>query len=214
MATAQSSSSTPQAQVSLVLGVLSNERRPHWRERLRQYYAPFADRVRVRFVLDERWLLKHGPPAEDEVGVPVGRVGDQHCAHKMIGWWSIAQRWPAAFYAKTDDDALLDLGRMLPLLASLPSSRLYAGILRYSSINESTLEGVCWASGAFGALRRRRQCPQTRGPIVFAEGPFVVMSSDVQSWVAPRLAVDERQRCHFEDLCARGKSKSRRSVRH
>ena len=195
--------SVPATRPLLVLGVLCNERRPRWRERLRSLYAPFADRVLVRYVLSSQFQRRHGLAA-DEVGVPVGHGSDQHCAHKMVGWWSIAQRWPADYYAKTDDDAMLDLPRLLHVLGALPASGLYGGILRYSSINERTLEGVCWASGAFGALRQRasprENCAHTRGPIVFAEGPFVLMSSDVQAWVAPRLRLDERQRCHFEDL--------------
>jgi hypothetical protein len=221
----------PPARPLLVLGVLCNERRPRWRQRLRQWYAPFAKRVLVRYILDDKWLRKHGGAAADEVGVPVGVLRDQHCAHKMVGWWSVAQAslrliaqranarraqtllsplsfqaWNATFYAKTDDDAMLDLGRVLPLLESLPTSQLYSGILRYSSINETSLEGVCWAAGAYGALRRRRDrresptCDRTRGPVVFAEGPLVVMSRDVQAWLAPRLRIDARQQCHFEDL--------------
>ena len=186
----------------LVLGVLSNERRQQWRERLRKLYAPFADRVIVRYVFDQTWLTRHPKLAtEDSVGVAVGRGRDLHCAHKMVGWWSTAHKWPGTFYAKTDDDAVLDLGRLLPILESLPRRRLYSGILRYSSINESSLEGICWSAGGHGALRKRsRYCKSARGPIVFAEGPLIVMSSDVQAMVAPRLKLDDRQRCHFEDL--------------
>ena len=194
----------------LVLGVLADERRPRYRERLREYYAQYSDRVLVRYILDERWLSDHPKyiPAADEISVRVGREHkDQHCAHKMIGWWSTAARWPGTFYAKTDDDVMIDLARIVPLLESLPSDGLYGGILRYSSINESSLEGQCWSAGAFGALRRRisppkeyPRCGETRGPIVFAEGPFVLMSHDVQKWVSPKLSLDERQRCHYEDL--------------
>ena len=186
----------------LVLGVLCSEGRRGWRERLRRYYSAFSDRVVVRFILDEKWMSSHKTKtASDEVGVPTGRGLNQHCAHKMVGWWSTAQRWPGSYYMKTDDDAMVDLARILPLLESLPRTRMYGGILRYSSINETSLEGVCWAPGAAGALNKRRNhCKLTRGPIVFAEGPFVLMSADVQAWVAPRLRVDARQLCHFEDL--------------
>jgi hypothetical protein len=181
----------------LVLGVVANERRVRWRERLRQLYAPFAGKVLVKYVLEDS---KSNPrrkytPAADEVMVPVVRGGDRHCAHKMVGWWSMAQRWPGAFYAKTDDDAALDLPRLLPIIEGLPRRGLYSGILRYSSMNESSLEGVCWSAGAYGALNKRVRdpaCVGSVGPIVFAEGPFVLMSSDVQQWVAPRL----RKRAH------------------
>ena len=61
------------------------------------------------------------------MGVLVGHERDQHCAHKMVGWWSGVGHEPATFYAKTDDDALLDLARILPLLESLPRTSLYAG---------------------------------------------------------------------------------------
>lgn len=188
----------------LVLGILCNERRRNWASRLRKLYAPFVDsgRVVVRYVYDEKWLArKSWQKLPDEIGVPTGRGLNMHCAHKMVGWWRGAHRWSGTFYAKTDDDATLDLARLLPLIERLPRHRLYSGILRYSSINETSLEGVCWSAGAHGAVKKHmKHCPTSRGPIVFAEGPFILMSQDVQRWVAPKLHIDSRQRCHFEDL--------------
>ena len=42
----------------LALGVLSTEQRHAWRAKLRLLYAPYADRVVVRYVLDARWSAK------------------------------------------------------------------------------------------------------------------------------------------------------------
>ena len=205
MVTANAVAAPASHQPLLVLGVVCNERRRPWALRLRKLYAPFVDsgKVVVRYVYDEQWLAhrKKWQLLPDEIGVPVGRGMNLHCAHKMVGWWSRAHEWSGSYYAKTDDDAALDMARLLPLIEQLPVRKLYGGILRYSSINETSLEGVCWSGGAYGAVKKhRRHCPNSHGPIAFAEGPFVLMSADVQQLVAPSLHADPRQRCHFEDL--------------
>ena len=188
----------------LVVGVISTERQVRWRQRLRHLYQPYVDRgiVQVFYILDGS--AQNGLIMADEIGVPVSHRPDRHCAHKMIGFWKMAGRWPATYYLKTDDDVTLDLPRIVPLLESLPRHRLFSGILRYSLVNETTLEGVCWSAGANGALNKRRRASckgdTIRGPFPFAEGPFVLMSADVQAWVGPRLKKDPRQQCHFEDL--------------
>lgn len=78
----------------LVLGVLATEQRHGWREKLRQLYAPWADRVVVRYVVDARWANKSRAkpqrrkmqrPSEDQMSVTVGSGQDRHCAHKMVG---------------------------------------------------------------------------------------------------------------------------------
>ena len=113
-------------------------------------------------------------------------------------------RWPASFYGKTDDDAVIDLPPLLGLLEQLPhSAPVFTGIIRYSSINQSTLAGMCWGAGAMSALRKRAlSCAGADGfgPFPYAEGPLILMSAPLQRWVAPRLKLDDRQRCHFEDL--------------
>ena len=183
----------------LVLGVVCNDRRVRWRERLRAYYKHFEGSVLVRYLVDQHSTTTSN--RSDEIGIAVGAGNHRHCVHKSFMWWSIAERFAGTFYAKTDDDAVLDLGRILLLLATLPTQRVYGGILRYSSIDESTLEGSCWSSGAYGSLNQRSQKNSCgHGPIVYAEGPFELLSSDVQAWLAPRLHLDERQRCHYEDL--------------
>ena len=188
----------------LLLGVFVNERRVAWRTRLRLFYAPTVatGRVAVKYIFDEQHLRAHAHRAgDDEVGVPIGPGRRLHCAHKMVGWWKAASRWPAEFYAKTDDDAVIDLPRLLPVLEAMPRRGVYGGIARYSSINDTTLEGECWGLGAVGALSRKASgCPRAFGPFPFVEGPLVVLSADVQAWAEPRLARDARQRCHFEDL--------------
>ena len=192
----------------LVIGIVSTEKRKEWRDRLRTVYKPWVDRgvVILKFVLDSRRLPDN---ALDELGVPISKTRYRYfqtaCAHKMVAFWQQAGRWPAQYYVKTDDDAALNLHHIVPLVQSLPRKRLYSGILRYSSMNDTTLEGVCWAAGPNGALNKKRTARECKGPTVsgpypFAEGPFILISSDVQQWVSTRLRRDARQQCHFEDL--------------
>ena len=52
---------------------------------------------------------------------------------------------------------------------------VFAGIVRYSSVNATNLEGVCFASGAAYAIRyRRKYCagPRFAGPFPYVEGPL------------------------------------------
>ena len=212
----------------LVLGIVTSEKTYTSRNRwLRAYYSdPLVNSgsaVLVRFVVDANWWARRivedpASASDDVLGVmTMSELPQRHCAHKMVGWWRAAARWPAAFYGKTDDDAAIDLPRLVPLLMqSLPRTRVYAGVVRYSSINESDWQGVCWAPGAGGALKLRRRDPACAashvyghlgernegiyGPFPFVEGPLVLMSADVLSWLAPKLAIDRRQLCHFEDL--------------
>ena len=201
----------------LVLGIVMSEKtytsRIRW---LRAYYSdPLVNSgsaVLVRFVIEANWWARRivevpSSASDDVLGVvTMSDLPQRHCAHKMVGWWRAAARWPAVFYGKTDDDAAIDLPRLVPLLMqSLPRTRVFAGVVRYSSINESDWQGVCWAPGAGGALKLRRRDPacaasHVYGPFPFVEGPLVLMSADVQSWLAPKLAIDRRQLCHFEDL--------------
>ena len=71
---------------------------------------------------------------DDVLGVNMSELPQRHCAHKMVGWWRAVSRWPAVFYGKTDDDAVVDLSQLVPLLTySLPRYKTFAGVLRYSS---------------------------------------------------------------------------------
>ena len=123
-----------------------------------------------------------------------------------MGWWRAAGRWPAKWYGKTDDDAVVDLPPLLSLLDDVLSrvdAPVYAGIVRYSSLNTTNLEGACFASGANGAVRyRARYCPQAEiaGPYPYVEGPLELLSPSVQQHLAPLALSDPRQRCHYEDL--------------
>ena len=131
---------------------------------------------------------------------------EAHCAHKTMGWWRVAGQWPARWYGKTDDDAVIDVPPLLRLLsdALAPiSGPVFAGIVRYSSVNMTNLEGVCFASGATYAIRyRRKYCagPRFAGPFPYVEGPLEILSPDVQSFLSQRARMDPRQRCHYEDL--------------
>ena len=191
----------PRTEAAFVLGVVCTETRPERRAWLRSFYAKHPG-ILVRFVLSDDWLARQpGRPASDEVGVPVTREPGAHCVDKSFGWWRIARRWPAAFYGKTDDDALIDPVGLLPLLTRMPREQCAAGTLGYTSIRLPTLEAGCWARGAAGALRLKRQsCRSTDfGPYPFASGPLELLSSDVVAWLAPRLRSVRGQRCQWED---------------
>ena len=209
-----------------VFGVVCNERKHEWRGRLRKLYAAHAPAMLPIFVLDDRhqadarWMRR-----ERAVG---GLVGDDmlfvrtawhathverhhayreaHCAHKTMGWWQSALRWPSRWYGKTDDDAVIDLPPLRSLLARLPSGPVYGGIVHYSSVNTSNLEGGCFSPGAWGAVRARTvgraaaRCAALEGPYPYVEGPLEILSPDVAGFLGMRAERDGRQRCHFEDL--------------
>ena len=131
---------------------------------------------------------------------------EAHCAHKSMGWWRAAGQWPARWYGKTDDDAVIDLPPLMHLLNGVLadiSGPVFGGIVRYSSINTTNLEGACFSSGGRLAMRyRSRYCkqPEIRGPYPYVEGPLEILSPEVQQHLAPRAVADPRQRCHYEDL--------------
>ena len=198
---------TETTETILVLGVICNEKQYAWRERLRHFYLKHTQsrQAVVRYVLDEAYFHQRSRiTRSDEVTVPVTRGGNRHCAHKALGWWRLAAQWPASFYGKTDDDAVIDLPPLLSLLQQIPAGvPSFTGIIRYSSLNETTLAGQCWGAGPGMALRlRSRKCAgaESFGPFPYAEGPLIVASARLQQWVAPRLKLSDRQTCHFEDL--------------
>ena len=123
----------------LVLGIVMSEKtytsRIRW---LRAYYSdPLVNSgsaVLVRFVIEANWWARRivevpSSASDDVLGVvTMSDLPQRHCAHKMVGWWRAAARWPAVFYGKTDDDAAIDLPRLVPLLMqSLPCTRVFAG---------------------------------------------------------------------------------------
>ena len=131
---------------------------------------------------------------------------EAHCAHKTMRWWRLAHQWPSKWYGKTDDDAVIDLPPLLSLLenvlAPIPGP-VFGGIVHYSSINLTNLEGVCFAHGANAAIgRKARQCPGAGvgGPYPYVEGPLEILSPEVMRFLHDRAEVDPRQRCHYEDL--------------
>ena len=213
--------------LTLAIGIVCSERQHRWRARLRRLYALHADVMQPVFVIaaekehDAAWQAR-----ERSIGLHVGgdvlyaqqkvlaeRVyrgvhvyREAHCSHKTMGWWRAASRWPSKWYGKTDDDAVIDLPPLLALLATLPPGPVYGGIVRYSSLNSSTLEGGCFSPGGNGAVRQRTHgrraaaCAALEGPYPYVEGPLEILSADVQAFLAPRVQPDPRQRCHYEDL--------------
>ena len=131
---------------------------------------------------------------------------EAHCAHKTMGWWRHARRWPAKWYGKTDDDAAIDMPPLLRLLTTVLApigGPIYGGTVHYSSLNTTNLEGRCFASGGFNAVRyKQRYCAQREmaGPYAYVEGPLEILSPPAMRFLATQVAVDPRMRCHYEDL--------------
>ena len=210
----------------LVFGVVSTEHQHVWRARLRKLYARHAGTVLAIYVVsagfehDRRWNVREdsvgGRVVADVLFAPAAHTStaldksspyrQAHCAHKTIGWWRAARRWPSVWYGKTDDDAVIDLPPLLTLLTMLPSGPVFGGIVRYSGLNASNLNGECFSPGALGVVNKRRfgsgarRCASFEGPYPYVEGPLEILSADVAGFLADRAAVDARMRCHFEDL--------------
>ena len=93
----------------LVLGIVMSEKtytsRIRW---LRAYYSdPLVNSgsaVLVRFVIEANWWARRivevpSSTSDDVLGVvTMSDLPQRHCAHKMVGWWRAAARWPAVFY--------------------------------------------------------------------------------------------------------------------
>lgn len=189
--------------LALVLGIVCNGNRPEVRRRLRAWYAPWSGAVAAVFVLDRKWAERHGAEERDLVGTAVRRGKDAHCVDKAFGWWRIALRWKARWFAKTDDDALLGMADLLPLLSGLPIGQLaYGGAVSYTFLNETTrlADRRCWARSAGRALRLRSDpwCSGF-GPYPFAGGPLELLSAEMLAWLAPRLVPRATDSCQFED---------------
>ena len=190
-------------QLALALGIVCNGNRPEVRRRLRAWYAPWSGAVAAVFVLDRKWAERHGTTEPDLVGTAVRRGRDAHCVDKAFGWWRVALRWKARWFAKTDDDALLGMADLLPLLGGLPIGQLaYGGPISYTFLNDTTRQADrrCWARSAGRALRLRSDpwCSDF-GPYPFAGGPLELLSAELLAWLAPRLAPRETDSCQFED---------------
>ena len=220
MARSVSERGTESQHYALVMGVLSMEHLVGHRQRLRTQYYPLPPSVLVRFVLSDD---RAGLLSEDEVSVPMGGARIMHrggtearlcqkrlvMARKAFGWWRLASNWTADFYAATDDDAIVDIAQALLLLRTVPDGAVYAGEMRYTCINASSLSGgsthasSCFAHGPVGALQLRlgrRSCNCGFGPYPFALGPLKVLSAEAHSWVVPRLPLALHHTCpHDED---------------
>lgn len=193
--------------VELVLGVLSARHNIRHRHRLRSHYQKSASSVVVRFVVDwsgnndSSWLLP------DEVLVPrmVAASTSNMCIKRQVmarlsaWWWRAAERWPARFYGKTDDDAVIDLQMLPALLRPIPAGPSLAGAVRYSCLNTTThsCKSPCHALGAVSALRLRTTCACgcDFGPFPFVLGPLIMMSSELRTWVVPLVNVSTASPC-------------------
>ena len=91
------------------------------------------------------------------------------CIEKSFGWWAHATRAhpSAAFIAKTDDDAFVDLPSLVRLLRAVraePGSPLvYGGWLQWTSWFERRYFGCGWATSPLDALRERARRATARG---------------------------------------------------
>ena len=215
-----SRASTSQTQYLLAIGVVCREPAIDRRARLRKLYARIASSsdVVIRFVLDGAWWRSaNATRFIDEVGAWSGgsTLDESHCALKVLSWWrTIAPCIHAKFYLKTDDDVVLDLPPLLSLIRAFPpGTPLYAGPMHYTYLNATgTRAPYCFAYGAKSAIRLGETAcrkPLYEGPIIFAEGPLIILSRELLvKWLAPRMRSKDHYwpsdhpsliRCNHED---------------
>eukprot|EP00966_Prymnesium_polylepis_P008940 206297-Prymnesium_polylepis.1 len=148
--------------------------------------------------------------AGDEVGVhtAAGLPAAVRACHKSHGWWGVAwKRYRATFFGKTDDDAVVDLPRLQIVLRSLPNASTYAGTLHYGSLSKRRAGELapreCFGgtlAAALGSYTHHQVCSHTFGPIPFAVGPLIIVSTDVSAFIARRHQPEPWQVISFEDI--------------
>ena len=230
-------------QLLLVLGVMCTEHRHDRRAWLRQHYHRHRHTaVEVRFFVDAGWLSNRSRAGihdeDDVVGVAHELEGTRVCGGwgsddapgscatrearvmaKARGWWRVAARWRARFVGKTDDDCVVDVGRLATLLAAVPGAdgtappgvathdtldthggarAIYGGKIHFTSINGTAADQLssmpCYSNhGAASALGTRYfascRLQRLRGPFPFASGPLILLSEPARAWLLRRSSV-------------------------
>ena len=185
---------------SLVVGILSRERKGvARRQRLRALYGQ-APGVLTRFVVSKRFAEASDEP--DLLGVVAGIGGYESHAYKSFDFWRLATTlWDSRYYLKTDDDAVINMPLMLRLLDALDAAAavpggggggggggssgdaaplVVAGDINWGTIDLSKLEGHCWSTRpAESLVWKGRQCQGEHGPAPFPTGALVLLSAGV-----------------------------------
>jgi len=192
------------ASLQLVLGVVSNQRTPATRDWIRQTYLAEAaklDGVVLRFVIgrlglnpDDRKRIRaerkrHGDVEMIDASDFAEAGGIFSCIDKLFAWWPHAVRtWPnAAFYAKADDDSLVDVPRLLAMLRrAAPLQNVYAGYVQYDSFVTDEWKHCGWGANPIAAAHAHRGgCPgggRAEGPFPFVVGAMTAMGADLARW--------------------------------
>jgi len=134
--------------------------------------------------------------------------GIYSCIDKLFAWFRHAPvAFPgAAFYAKADDDSLVDVARLAAFLRpALALPNVYAGYVQYDSLIVDEWKHCGWAAGPIGAAiahvqgcPRGEHAPRVYGPFPFVVGALTVMGSDLGSWFA--------RSPYIADVVARGRA--------
>ena len=205
----------PHPNMSIALGIVSDEPRFDRRFALREMYADAARwNVRVRFILDvaRAHLAVDANASDVRLVRVVGRWS--HCIHKTYGWWqrTLEEDEDAEYLVKTDDDAYVRLDRLSSVFRGKPFARhVYGGILGYTSFRPTEWQGTCYGYGLKRAIKLKRTlCHKDEGPVPFAIGPLIVTSRALAAWLAGRMTLDPKQTCKNEDRMI-GYAVSRRS---
>jgi hypothetical protein len=191
------------AAYELVLAVVTNPRTPHTRTWIRETYlaalknAEQPPRVLTRFIVGTRGLSaadetqlarEHAEHADIErIDASDFNVagGIYSCIDKLFEWFRHAPRaYPgAAWYAKADDDSLVDIPRLVAHLAPAKGERnVYAGFVQYDSLILDEWKHCGWADNAVGAVvGKELGCPVGRsaGPFPFVVGAVTIMGGDL-----------------------------------
>ena len=201
----------------LVLGVVSNQRTPETRQWIRKTYMADAvglEGVLLRFVIGKRGLT---PSDRKRVRAEKRQFGDLEmiaasdfaerggifsCIDKLFEWFPHAVRtFPgAAFYAKADDDSLVDVSKLVGMLRPLtPLRNVYSGYVQYDSFITDEWKHCGWGANPVAASYRGG-CPAGRseGPFPFVVGALTIMGGD--------LAATFEASAYVKDFVARGRA--------
>ena len=186
--------------LTLVLGIISNPRTPHVRTWIRSTYlserASWHGAALVKFVAGDRGLSEsdrrqlrdeartHGDIELIDASDFSERGGIFSCIDKLFAWFRHAPRaYPhALYYAKADDDSLVDISRLTESLRPLEAAWGYGGHVQYDSFIPSEWKHCGWSSGPVGAIHRGG-CPDgAEGPFPFVVGALTVMGGGLARW--------------------------------
>ncbi len=185
---------------AVVLGVISNPRRPDVRGWIRAHTMPSPALLHV-FVIGKRGLsdgdratLKkeardHGDIERIDASDFDQAGGIFSCVDKLFAWFRHAPiAYPRArWYGKADDDSFVAVPQLVSMLSPLDHSRRsYVGYVQYDSFIVDQWKHCGWAATPTGAAwARQHHCPRNErvyGPFPFVVGALTFMSSGLARW--------------------------------